>query len=187
MDLFVRAVEAVRIEAGVDQIVLVGHSMGTPVIRQYAITYPARIKALVLVDGLVQVAGGFGSGPRSQPPLIGAAGLRARQNFVASMFSEATTPALRERIRSMMLSTPEDTAAGAYLATWDTSTWRNDPVAMPVLGIYADASTLSNPEAMALLYPNLEYHEISGTGHFLMMEKPDEFNRLLRSFLNRLE
>src|SRR5207244_1234309 len=36
MDLFARAVEAVREEAKADKIVLVGHSMGAPVIRQYA-------------------------------------------------------------------------------------------------------------------------------------------------------
>src|SRR5690349_18059253 len=34
--LFARAVEAVRAEAGVDRVVLVGHSMGAPVIREYA-------------------------------------------------------------------------------------------------------------------------------------------------------
>ena len=40
MDLFARAVEAVRAEANADRIVLVGHSMGAPVIRQYAHTVP---------------------------------------------------------------------------------------------------------------------------------------------------
>src|SRR5438552_8119945 len=42
MELFARAVEAVRNEANVDRVVLVGHSMGTPVIRQYALMYPQR-------------------------------------------------------------------------------------------------------------------------------------------------
>jgi pimeloyl-ACP methyl ester carboxylesterase len=55
MALFARAVEAVRNEAKIDRAVLVGHSMGTPVIRQYALMYPERVAALVLVDGLVQV------------------------------------------------------------------------------------------------------------------------------------
>src|SRR6516165_3200359 len=32
MDLFARAIEAVRAEAGADNVVLVGHSMGTPVV-----------------------------------------------------------------------------------------------------------------------------------------------------------
>jgi hypothetical protein len=41
-----------------------------------------------------------------------------------------------------------------------------------VLGIHADRSTLANREAMALLYPDLEYHEIPGSNHFLMMSSP---------------
>src|SRR5262249_39248029 len=35
VSLFARAVEAVRAETGADKVVLVGHSMGAPVIRQY--------------------------------------------------------------------------------------------------------------------------------------------------------
>ena len=53
MDLFARAVEAVRAEAGAQRLVLVGHSMGTPVVRQYARLYPQRVTALVIVDGVV--------------------------------------------------------------------------------------------------------------------------------------
>jgi pimeloyl-ACP methyl ester carboxylesterase len=34
-------------------------------------------------------------------------------------------------------------------------------------------------------FPNLEYHEIPHTGHFLMLEKPAEFNDLLIAFLNK--
>jgi pimeloyl-ACP methyl ester carboxylesterase len=31
----------------------------------------------------------------------------------------------------------------------------------------------------------MDYEEIAGTGHFLMMEKPEEFNRLLIAFLDK--
>src|SRR5262245_64115933 len=58
MELFARAVEAVRSEAKVEKAVLVGHSMGTPVVRQYALMYPQSVAGLVLADGLVLVAGG---------------------------------------------------------------------------------------------------------------------------------
>src|SRR5262245_8611327 len=37
MEVFARAIEAVRVEAKVDRVFLVGHSMGTPVIRKYAL------------------------------------------------------------------------------------------------------------------------------------------------------
>lgn len=53
MDLFARALDAVRRDAKVKKWVLVGHSMGTPVIRQYARLYPESTIGLVLVDGVL--------------------------------------------------------------------------------------------------------------------------------------
>src|ERR1700676_4150149 len=58
MTVFARAVEAVRSEAKLDKAVLVGHSMGTPVIREYARMYPRHVVALVPVEGLLQISGG---------------------------------------------------------------------------------------------------------------------------------
>jgi sigma-B regulation protein RsbQ len=183
MELFARAVEAVRAEAKVDRAVFVGHSMGTPVIRTYATMYPQRVAGLVLVDGLVQLA----DAPPAftPPPMTGAEGLKARENMVRSMFGPATTPQLQEHILKMMLGTKETTAAGAMTATWDQSWVKNDPITVPVLGVYA-ARPLASREAITRIFPKVEYHEIAGSAHFLMMEKPDEFNELLSAFLRKV-
>jgi sigma-B regulation protein RsbQ len=183
MQLFARAVEAVRAEAKVDRAVFVGHSMGTPVIRTYATMYPSHVAGLVLVDGLVQVAGsqpGF-----TPPPMIGTEGLKARENMVRGMFGPATTPELQQHILKMMLGTKEATAAGAMTATWNQSWVKNDPITVPVLGVYA-ARPLASREAITRIFPKVEYHEIPGSAHFLMMEKPDEFNQLLSAFLRKV-
>ena len=179
MALFARAVEAVRAEAKVDRAVFVGHSMGTPVIRTYALMYPAHVAGLVLVDGLVQIAGGP-SLPR--PAMVGPEGLKARENMVRGMFGPATTPQLQQHILKMMLGTKEATADGAMRATWDQSWVKNDPITVPVLGVYA-ARPLASREAITRIFPKVDYHEIPGSAHFLMMEKPDEFNQLLTAFL----
>ena len=50
MDVFAKAVEAVRAEANVEHVILVGHSMGGPVVYRYAQLYPQHTVALVLVD-----------------------------------------------------------------------------------------------------------------------------------------
>ena len=55
MDLFAKAVEAVRQEVGADKVVLVGHSMGAVVIREYALDYPEHVAGLVAVDGPLDV------------------------------------------------------------------------------------------------------------------------------------
>src|SRR5260370_20960971 len=51
MDLFARAVEAVMRDAKVKRAVLVGHSMGTPIARQFYRKYPEKTLAIVIVDG----------------------------------------------------------------------------------------------------------------------------------------
>ena len=182
MELFARAVEAVRAEAKVDRAVFVGHSMGTPVIRTYALLYPAHVAGLVLVDGLVQIAGGP-SVPRAS--MVGPEGLKAREKMVRGMFGPATTPQLQEHILKMMLGTKEATADGAMTATWNQSWVKNDPITVPVLGVYA-ARPLASREAITRIFPKVDYHEIPGSAHFLMMEKPDEFNQLLSAFLRKV-
>jgi non-heme chloroperoxidase len=50
MELFAKAIEAVRVEAKAGKMVLVGHSLETPVIRQYARLFPANVAAMVPVE-----------------------------------------------------------------------------------------------------------------------------------------
>jgi pimeloyl-ACP methyl ester carboxylesterase len=185
MDLFARAVEAVRKEAKVDKAVLVGHSMGTPVILRYEQLYPQRVAGLVLVDGLVRRPS---SGPAPPPARVGGPdGMKAREAMIRGMFTPATPPALQQQILKMMLSAPEATATGAMLATMDALNSKIDPISVPVLGIYAEKSRLGDREYMKQIFPSLEYVEVSGTGHFVMMEKPEEFNRLLIAFVDKIQ
>ena len=84
----------------------------------------------------------------------------------------------------MMLGAPESTAAGAMSAMFDDASWRSaEPVTAPVLGVLAANSQIDDSEAMKTVFPNAAVQELPGTGHFLMLEKPAEFNKLLGDFL----
>ena len=188
MDLFARAVEAVRAEAGADRVVLVGHSMGAPVIRQYARSYPDRVSGLVAVDGPLDLRGfpppQLGQGP---PPMSGPEGLKAREGMIRSMFIAETPVALQEQILSMMLKAPEATAAGAMAAVFDPSIRWTDVIRVPALAVYAGTAQVPDAKTTKELFPNYEATQIAGTGHFLMMEKPEEFNRVLTAFLDEIK
>ena len=184
MDVFARAVEAVRAEVGAQRVVLVGHSMGTPVIVQYARLFPQRAAALVFADGVVGLGANLGHKPDTDR-IKGPEGGRIREANTRGMFSAATTPELQRKILKMMMGAPPETAAGAMAAMYDPAIWKNDVLTLPVLAIYAERSGLGSLALMHRQYPNLEYHEIPATGHFLMLEKPAEFNRLLLEFLAR--
>jgi pimeloyl-ACP methyl ester carboxylesterase len=184
MELFARAVESVRAETKANRVVIAGHSMGTPVIVEYARLYPQHVAAMVFVDGLVtmgniQPAGGPPAGNR----MAGPDGAKAREQMIHGMFSASTTPDMQKHILGMMMGASEATAVGARNATFDPAVWKNDTFTQPILGLYADHSQIANHDYMKAHFPNLEYHEIPGTGHFLMLEKPEEFNALLMPFL----
>ena len=70
-------------------------------------------------------------------------------------------------------------------ATFDPAIWKGDVFSMPILGIYAEKSALNNQAYMKDHFPKLEYHEVAGSGHFVMLDKPEEFNALLVAFLNQ--
>jgi len=182
MDLFARAIEAVRIEAKADRVALAGHSMGTPVIIQYARLFSRHAAALVFVDG------SFSSAPPGSMPspagFAGPDGLKVREGMIRTMFSSATTEEMQKHILSMMLRAPESTAVGAMEAMRDPAVWKDDAFAQPVLGLYADRPWPAVSD-MRKRFPRSELHKIPGTGHFLMLEKPEEFNRLLKSFLDK--
>ncbi len=182
MDLFARAIEAVRIEAKAGRVALAGHSMGTPVVIQYARLFPQQVAALIFVDG------SYSSTPPGSVPspegFAGPNGIKVREGMIRSMFSSATTPDMQKHILSMMLGAPESTAVGAMAAMRDPAIWKDDIFTQPVLGLYADRQWPVETE-MTKRFPNVELHKIPGTGHFLMLEKPEEFNRLLKSFLDK--
>jgi pimeloyl-ACP methyl ester carboxylesterase len=184
MDLFARAIDAVREEVGTGRVTLVGHSMGTPVVIQYARLYPEHTSALVFVDGVTNMNVARNRPDRSQ--WVGEHGQKNRERMVQGMFTPATTPELRAKIQAMMLAAPETTAAGAMEAMFDPAIWKGDVFTVPALGLYADKSAAGGTEAYRKEhFPKMEYHEIAGTGHFLMLEKPAEFNRLLLEFLDK--
>ena len=188
VDLFARAVEAVRAETKADKIVLVGHSMGAPVIRQYARRYPQHVAGLVAVDGPLDMSqfGGGGPGPAAPPPVTGPQGLAAREKMIRSMFTAQTPEPLQKQILTMMLNAPEATAGGAMAAMFDPSIRAKDVTPAPALAVYAGTAQMPNVAETQKVLPNFEARQIAGTGHFLMMEKPEEFNRTLQAFLDRI-
>jgi len=189
---FARAVEAVRAEAKVDRVVLVGHSMGTPVIREYARLYPKHVAGLVPVDGLLSISTGGppqakGRGAPNPAAMTGPDGMKAREAMIRGMFTPATPAAVQQHVLKMMLAPPESTASGAMIATFDTANLNDFVSTVPVLGIYAGNSPMANHDALKKVFPNSEYVQVAGTGHFVMLERPEEFNRLLLAFLGKVK
>jgi len=184
MDLFARAIEAVRVEVKAERVVAVGHSMGTPVVLRYAHLYPTHVSALVFVDGLMPLPPAQAAARATQGATMGGPNGRAtREAMIRRFFVAGTTPEVQTKVLNMMLGAPEATAVGAMNATRDPAGQTTEIPMVPILGLYAGPSAIASQEAVHAAFPSVEYTSIPGTGHFLMLEKPAEFNGLLLAFL----
>jgi pimeloyl-ACP methyl ester carboxylesterase len=187
MDLFARAVEAVMRDAGVERAVLVGHSMGTPVIRQFYRKFPEKTLGLVVVDGALRPFGDKKMMEQFIAPLRGPNYKEQASRFIDGMMGPQVSPALREQIKTSMLNTPQSVAISAMEGMADESIWTQDKIGVPVLAILA-----KNPfwppdteQFFRSLAPTLDYQMWDGVSHFLMMEKPKEFNDAVIVFLDK--
>jgi pimeloyl-ACP methyl ester carboxylesterase len=195
-ELFARSVDAVLRDARVDKAVLVGHSMGFPVARVFARLFPAKVKGLVCVDGaLLRIpAEGDEAEEFKEEFAELVASLRSPEYkdainlFIEPMFVDETPPPVRQEIKDKMLAVDQRVAASAMQGFGDPAVWDEAPVGVPVLAVYAQSPYLEEDHEQYLrrLFPDLQYKEIDGVGHFLMLEKPEEFNGLLGGFLDRL-
>jgi pimeloyl-ACP methyl ester carboxylesterase len=194
---FARAVEAAMRDAGVERAVLVGHSMGGAVAIEFMRLFPAKTKAVVFVDAYIPLP------PKSEAEQ---AAQKARMEpfirsfrvptyketaakMVDSMFSDKTTPAQREEIRTKMAAAPQHVMVSAMEGMLELEPFKQGETHdLPVLAIMVASPDRAGLEAnLRTIFPNLKYEGWKGSGHFLMMESPDRFNRSLTEFLAGLK
>jgi pimeloyl-ACP methyl ester carboxylesterase len=190
MDFFGEAVLAVMRDAGVKKATLIGHSMGVAVICRAFAKEPEAVSALVAVDGLLrrpkvtrEQAEGF-IGPYRGP------GYREHATkFIYSMFSNPGSEALRDRVLAEMLATPQHVMSGAMDGMFGEGQPNWDPVKVNVPVIVINSKnpmwTAEYEAYVKGLSPRSDYRVIEGAGHFLMLEKPDEFNAVLVELLEK--
>ena len=187
MDFFARAVDAVLHDAGVKRAVLVGHSMGTPIARQFYRKYPKQTLALVIVDGALRPFGDKKMMDGFIASFRGPNYKEAGAQMFAAMEGPQLSAELKERIQASFLNTPQYVLVSAMEGMADNSIWGQDKINVPVLAIMAKSPF--NPPGTEQFYksiaPNLDFQMWEGVGHFLMMEKPKQFNEAVIAFLDK--
>jgi pimeloyl-ACP methyl ester carboxylesterase len=188
MELFARAVETVLTDAGVEKAVLAGHSMGTPVVRQYYRLYPKKVLGLIAMDGRLQ--------KMDLPPEQIEKFVKQFESpdfkavvskFIDGMMTADTPEEVRKHLREAYPSAPPHVAVSAMKAMQDPVIWKDDPIKVPTQTVLAKSRfwTPEYEKYVKKLAPGIDYQVMDGVGHFLMMEKPKEVNALMLAFLKK--
>lgn len=190
MDYFASAVLAVMREAQIKRATLIGHSMGTPVICRVYKQAPERVAGLVAVDGTLRRPK---MTPEQTEQFVGpfrTDGYREHtRQFIGTMFPIPGTEALRDQVIADLLRTPHQVMLGAMEGMFgaDQPDWDIHKADVPVLVLNAKNPmwTADYEQYVRSLSPQTDYRVIDGVGHWLMLEKPSEFNAALADMLSK--
>jgi len=180
MSTFGQDVAAVVNKLDLDQIVLIGHSMGGPVILEAARTIPENIKGLVGVDTFGRIK------PRTQEwidnfmaPFHANFAERTAIFVRQNMFTPNSDPALIEKIVSDMSAAPAEVGSSAIeeILKHDLIPALRE-VNAPIRCINKGRNS-TNVETIRQYAPTFDVIAMSNVGHFVMMEDPETFNRML--------
>lgn len=186
IDLFANAIDAVMRDAKVDRAVVAGHSMGTPVARQFYRKYPQQTAAIVIVDGGLRP---FGTKEMREQfmAMFRAPNYKETTAQMLSQMAGSLSSADKERVKSSFDSTPQNVLVSAMENMNDDSLYATDKIKVPVLAIIAKSPfwPADTEQFLRGLAPDLEFQMWEGVGHFLMMEKPKQFNDAVIAFLEK--
>lgn len=172
-------------ELDIDEYILIGHSMGGRIAQVHILEYPEPVIGCVLA----------GSGARIRVTNYTMECAKNRFEEFASLASENALSAsasekLREEFKSWILDTNQQTVINDLEACNKFDTREEiSRFNVPALIIAGDKDNLATPEHYLHLkneIPDSKLEIIKGAGHFMMLEKPAEFNRLVAVFLNYL-
>lgn len=185
MEFFAKSVNAVMTKAGVKKAVLVGHSMGTPIIRRFYELYPSKTLGLVLVDGAL-----LPYGPREQVEVFFApmyADYKTNApKFIDGMLEGKAREHVKGFVRTSMLATPDYVAISAMKSMLDDAYADHGQITVPVLAVMAEDDFWPKDlkEKYAAIAPRIDFRMWKGVSHFLQLEKPSDFNSAVKEFVS---
>ncbi len=169
-------------ELDLKRFVLVGHSMGGSVATAYAGAYPEDVAGLFLVDP---------SGDSTQMPkeevqgYLDALHSPAYQQVIEEYWQgilEGSTAETREQVMADLRHTSQHTVRSVSEELFNYNPLPAlDRYDGPIFSLITRFNEF--PNSLQVLRPRIEHKKIEGTGHWLQMDKPQEFNEILEKWL----
>jgi pimeloyl-ACP methyl ester carboxylesterase len=170
-------------ELELEQIVLVGHSLGGGVALAYAGAHPERVAGLLLLDPIGD--GKQISSEDAQPLLDGLAAdyFGTIRQYWATI--AGTNETVRQRLLADLDATARQTVVRAFpeALRFDPDSWLAS-YRGPILSVVTPYN--DQPFSLHHLGRGFPHRLVQGTGHWIQLDKADEFNAILDEFLNQI-
>lgn len=171
-------------ELELKRVVLIGHSMGGSVILEAAAQLKEKVIGLIGVDTYQSFTEDWPAEQKEQFLKSFHDDFKnTTQNFVKDMFPKEADTTVVKKVADDMSSAPPKVAISAM-----RNLFYYNPLPtlaklhLPIVSINCDMYPLDE-EGNKKLAKSFSFKMMKGVGHFLMLERPDEFNKLLENII----
>jgi len=176
-------VEAVANALHLKRFVIVGHSYGGAVVAEYVAKHPERIAGVVYAD-----AAGNVKMTDAQANAFLAALRKDKDKVVRQWFAPILAHS-SANVQDAVFESVHNASVDAFASALNGMRAIDmrallDAYHGPRLAIAA--ADIESPGSLHVQFQDVPVRKISGTGHWLMMDKPEEFNRILDEFLQTI-
>ena len=169
------------------KVILIGHSMGGPVVLEAARKLKEQTIAVIGVDTLKSVGLPKPSGT-AQLAAMEKNFIGATRDMVDKMFTASADPVLKRRVMDDMSQGPPEVGLAAIRAMQAMDyVAAVKAVSVPIVLINTDLGGATDAARLRKVASNIRVVTLKGLGHFLMMEDPKTFNAALEAELQRLK
>ncbi len=183
---FAEDVAAVADALGLERFVLVGHSYGGAVVAAYAGKHPERLAGLVFAD----VAGDIRNPPPAQAEALRCGLLPENYEDFTRRWFEGILVNGTDATRSIVMGSLRATRPEVFIAATNGLYIFDPAVALAAYRgprLHIASYVADNPIAIHRGFKDMPVRVIPEASHWLMMDRPEEFNRILDDFLAKAE
>ena len=184
MDAFGDDVKSVIEHLDLDQVVLIGHSMGGPVIVKAAGSLGSKSRLIIGVDTFHDLTTeGIGRFARiAVNTMFQLFYDSMTKDSIDDFFIDKTDKDLEDWIRNDALKSPKNISQG----TLDALLTMNYPeslseLSIPMIALNARSFRETKLDSNFDTYKDIQIEFMEDVGHFIMLERPDEFNKWLEA------
>ena len=180
-------VKAVVEKEKLTDVILIGHSMGGPVVLSAAEQLGNKVRALIAIDMFQDIEQEFSKEDfdafykRFEDNFPG-----TTKNYISTIFGAEADSNLIKTISEDIAAEPRDIALASFIGLFNFKEAKEfDKIKIPVRLLISDKFP-TNIEAAKKHIKDFDLKIMKGVGHFPMLEKPGEFNMLLEEIINEL-
>jgi pimeloyl-ACP methyl ester carboxylesterase len=192
-EVHAQALERVCAALGITRAHVVGHSFGTLIAQHLAAKAPSLVRSLALFGALWQPAPGMRDNMRARATAARSQGLfdiaEGISEFALSPSTRQSQPVTVAYVRESVAGQDAEGFARNCLALAEAQGARTELIRCPVLVVNGDedqVTPLSGARQLADKLPDARVEVFSRCGHWPMLERAAESQRVLREFLDRV-